>query len=145
MTSRKYFSALSCLVLLAIFVASCKDSTSTETQEQPTGTEHKSGAERTLDKEAFEAGFNESGAVLVDVRFPQEFEQGHIKGAININFFDPQFKNQLLELKKNKKYYLYCKNENTSFRSMNFMTSNGFKEVYILKGGYEAWTATAAK
>src|SRR5690349_8365962 len=60
-----------------------------------------------LDKDAFVKGYASSGAVLVDLRFPQEFERGHLEGAININFFDPDFKHKLLELNKDKTYYLY--------------------------------------
>jgi rhodanese-related sulfurtransferase len=76
---------------------------------------------------------------------PGEFEQGHIEGAININFFDPEFKYKLLELNKSKKYYLYCKNETRSYRSMKFMEDNDFKNVYMLEGGYEDWNTARAE
>src|SRR5690349_668533 len=62
-----------------------------------------------LDKDQFSAEMNKSGAVLIDLRMPQEFEQGHIEGAININFFDPEFKYKLLELDKDKSYFIYDK------------------------------------
>ena len=95
-----------------------------------------------LDKEAFIKGYESSGAVLVDLRFPQEFEQGHLDGAININFFDPEFKHKLLDLDKDKTYYLYDKSDQSTFRAMKFMEENGFKKVYILKGGYRDWNKT---
>lgn len=102
-----------------------------------------SGGNRVLEKEAFASAIKRGNAMLIDVRSPAEFEQGHIDKAININFFDPEFKHKILELKRTKEYYLYGKNEVTSYRTMEFMKSNDFPEVYILKGGWESWnTAT---
>ena len=97
-----------------------------------------------LDKDQFTKEMNRSGSVLIDVRLPQEFEQGHIEGAININFFDPQFKYKLLELDREKSYYLYDKKESKSFRAMKFMEDNGFTKVRMLKGGYEEWSTVHA-
>jgi len=139
MTFKKHFSLLSFLVLAGFLVISCNPSSSSETQENATDTAPANPAERVLDKEAFAAGMKKSGAVLVDLRMPGEFDQGHIEGAINIDFFGPEFKYKLLELNKKKKYYLYCKNETRSKMSMQFMQDNDFNEVYMLKGGYEEW------
>ena|SRR5688572_5053143 len=94
-----------------------------------------------IEPDEFEKGLKRSKAVLVDVRMPQEFEQGHMEGALNLNFFDPNFKNQLLELDKNKRYYFYCKNDARSERAAEFLLQNDYPEVYVLKGGYEAWKA----
>src|SRR5690606_17059705 len=55
---------------------------------------------RILDKETFAAAIRKSNAVVVDVRTPGEFEQGHIEKAVNINFFDAEFKNKLLDLNR---------------------------------------------
>ncbi len=139
MTFKKHFALLSIMVLAGFLVLSCNSSASSETQENATDSTPVNPEERVLDKEAFAAGMKKSGAVLVDLRMPGEFDQGHIEGAINIDFFGPEFKYKLLELNKKKKYYLYCKNETRSKMSMQFMQDNDFKEVYMLKGGYEEW------
>lgn len=139
MTYKKHFALLSSLVLLALLVFSCNTRGTSEYKESHTLTSPGDSSDRILEKEKFASDMKKSGAVLIDVRMPQEFEQGHIEGAININFFDPEFKFKLLELNKQKKYYLYCKNETRSYRSMKFMETNDFKNVYILKGGYEKW------
>lgn len=139
MTFKKHFAVLTLVVLTGFLVISCNSSASTETQENAAGSTPVNTEERVLDKEAFAAGMKKSGAVLVDLRMPGEFDQGHIEGAINIDFFGPEFKYKLLELNKKKKYYLYCKNETRSKMSMQFMQDNDFKEVYMLKGGYEEW------
>src|SRR5690606_30532904 len=91
-----------------------------------------------LDKEAFARGIKRSGAVIIDLRFPAEYEQGHIDGAINLNFFDPECRYILLDLNRKKKYYLYDQNDNDLRVSTvhGDMIKNDFTEVYILKGGY---------
>lgn len=97
-----------------------------------------------LDKDQFTTEMKKGGTVLVDLRMPQEFEQGHIEGAININFFDPEFKYKLLELDKNKSYCIYDKGEAKSFRAMKYMEDNGFTKVRMLKGGYKEWSTVHA-
>lgn len=144
MNLHKHLITLSLLVILGFPMTSCKDAGSGDTQENASGASINS-AERILDKETFAAAIKKSGVQVIDVRMTPDFEQGHIENAININFFDPEFKHKLLELNKKKTYYLYDKNEKTAFRSMKFMEDNDFKNVYMLKGGYEAWKGTNAE
>lgn len=141
MTFKKHFTLLSCLLILGSLIISCKPSTTNETQEEVNTTRPSLGNldDRFLDKEVFAAEMKKSGAVILDVRMPGEFDQGHIEGAVNINFFDPEFKHKLLDLNKSSKYYIYCKNETRSKMSMKFMLDNDFKDVYVLKKGYEEW------
>jgi rhodanese-related sulfurtransferase len=141
MTFKRSFATLSALMLLVMLILSCNSSATSDTQENAPAED----SQRMLDKETFAAAIKKSGAVIVDVRSPAEFEQNHIEGAININFFGPEFKYKLLELDRNKKYYLYCKNETTSYRSMKFMEDNDFKQVYMLKGGFKDWVTEKAK
>ena len=119
---------------------SCKESATAETTaEDPAATQSTYKEAPLITPDEFEKGMKKNNAVLVDVRMPQEFEQGHIEGAVNINFFDPNFKNQLLDLEKNKKYYLYCKNDSRSERAAEFLLQNDFPHVYVLEGGYTSW------
>jgi rhodanese-related sulfurtransferase len=100
--------------------------------------------QRVLDKEAFAAGIKKSNAVVVDLRYPFEYEQSHIPEAINLNFFDPNFQRSILDLDRDKKIYLYGKNENTSDKAMQFLITNDFKHVYTLQGGYDTWNKVHA-
>lgn len=144
MMLRIRFFLLSSILFIGLATISCNSNATTESQENSSSSATTDLSDRFLDKEKFASGMKKSGAVIIDVRMPQEFEQGHIEGAINIDFFGPEFKYKLLELKKNKEYYLYCKNETRSKMTMTFMDNNDFKKVYVLKGGYENWnTATA--
>lgn len=147
MTFKKHFTLLAHLVVLGTLIISCKPSSTTDTQEEVNTTRPSLGNldDRFLDKETFAANMKKSGAVILDVRMPGEFDQGHIEGAVNINFFDPEFKHKLLDLNKSSKYYIYCKNETRSKMSMKFMLDNDFKDVYVLKKGYEEWNVAKAE
>lgn len=143
MRRKNFLATLFCLILLGLAGASCNNSATTVSEETGESTTSDNSEDHILDKATFEAQMKKRGAVIVDVRMPQEFEQGSLEGAINIDFFSPTFKTDLLDLNRNKKYYLYCKNETRSFRAMKFMEQNDFKDVYILKGGFEEWNAPA--
>jgi rhodanese-related sulfurtransferase len=85
----------------------------------------------------------EDGQIL-DVRTPEEWETGVIKGAIKINFFDETFKRQLGKVDKTKPVYVYCKAGGRSTKAAKQMEKMGFTTVYNLLGGMGAWT-TAGK
>lgn len=78
-------------------------------------------------------------AVLIDVRKPEEVAQGKIGNPRNMDFYNPDFKENLLKLDKEKAYFLYCRSGRRSMVTANFLTQNGFKNVYNLKGGIIAW------
>jgi rhodanese-related sulfurtransferase len=82
----------------------------------------------------------EENAVLVDVRTPEEFEQGHLPGAINIDWLAADFKAQWAEMDPSKKVYLYCQKGGRSARAAAALDSLGF-QVIDLTGGYAAFAA----
>ncbi|MFX0555356.1 rhodanese-like domain-containing protein [Maribacter sp. CXY002] len=77
--------------------------------------------------------------ILVDVRTPEEFEQGHLDNALNINWFDPEFDKKFSDVDKDKTIYVYCKVGGRSAKAQQKLTSLGFKNVINLEGGYDAW------
>ncbi len=76
---------------------------------------------------------------LIDVRTPQEYNEGHIKGAINIDFRDKDFEKQILEVDKSKTVIVYCKEGLRSSECADFMKKSGFIKIYDLKGGITEW------
>jgi thioredoxin 1 len=78
-------------------------------------------------------------AILVDVRTPDEFSEGIIAGAINIDFKDPSFSEKINALDKNKPYFLYCLSGKRSGDAAKQMDSVGFKSIYMLEGGFKSW------
>ena len=84
--------------------------------------------------------------IVLDVRTPEEFREGHIKKAINYNVLDSvAFDKQIGQLKKNKKYLIYCKSGKRSGKALVMMQQKGFKNLYHLAGGITAWTQEIEK
>lgn len=79
-------------------------------------------------------------AVLVDVRKPEEFEGGHIAGALLLNVLDTEsFKESIWLLDKEKTYYVYCRSGRRSQTAVSKMKEIGLT-VYELSGGFQSWT-----
>jgi rhodanese-related sulfurtransferase len=77
--------------------------------------------------------------VILDVRIPQEYAQGYIEGAINIDFYSSTFEAELKTLDRDKTYFIYCHSGNRSGQARDLMEGLGFAEVYNLSGGITAW------
>lgn len=94
----------------------------------------------TLDAKTFKEKLSsESGAVLLDVRTPQEVAEGMIPGAVVMDFNAPDFTDKISALDKDKSYFVYCKVGGRSGKTVDQMKAAGFKKLYNLKGGYSAW------
>jgi len=141
---KSILSGLFLLSLIALF-ASCKNSTETKKAEQIDETGNVQYENIILEPSDFASRMKQSDAVIVDLRFPPEYEEGHIENAINVNFFDPNFQSNILELDKSKTYFLYGKGEAPTKRAAIYMKQKGFSAVYTIKGGYEAWTGLNQK
>lgn len=78
-------------------------------------------------------------AVIIDVRTAQEFRQGSIPKAINIDLLDINFSQKIAQLSKDKTYLVYCRSGNRSGSACKYMGENGFENVYNLSGGIVAY------
>ena len=78
--------------------------------------------------------------IILDVRTPAEFAQGAIKGAINIDVNASNFKEKVSALDKEKSYLIYCRSGMRSVKACNIMSENGYRQLFNLLGGYQAWT-----
>ena len=79
--------------------------------------------------------------IILDLRTPREFDQGHIAGARLIDYYNPQFTQRLKELDRSKTYLIYCRTGNRSGRTMNMIADMGFGKIYHLKAGIVEWAA----
>ena len=77
--------------------------------------------------------------VLLDVRAPLEFEDNHIKGAINIQVSD--LRTRYNELNKEKTTILICSSGNRSSLGVSILKQHGFKDVYNVAGGMSGYSA----
>ena len=76
---------------------------------------------------------------LVDVRTPEEFAEGHIKGAENIDFLADGFLAKFEDFKKNEPLYIYCRSGNRSSQAAKKLSEAGFLNIIDLRGGFLAW------
>lgn len=96
---------------------------------------------RTVNATEFSQLIKDSKPVqLVDVRTPEEFQAGHIPGAILIDVKSADF-NRLAEekLKKDLPVAVYCRSGMRSLKAANQLKEKGFKPIYNLKGGFMEW------
>ena len=77
---------------------------------------------------------------LVDVRTPEEFSEGHIMGAVNYDWYDSLFVDNIsAEYDKSAPLYVYCRSGKRASEASAALAKAGF-EVYNLEGGYISWT-----
>lgn len=76
---------------------------------------------------------------IVDVRTPEECSAGMIEGAVNINFYDTDFRDQVSALDRDKTTLIYCRSGGRSGKAAEVLEGLGFKVIYDLSGGYMNW------
>lgn len=76
---------------------------------------------------------------VLDVRTPGEFRQGHLRGARNINYFAPDFDQEVAGLDPDKPVLIYCRSGVRSASAVSTLEKAGIKKVYNLLGGILAW------
>ncbi len=83
----------------------------------------------------------DSSVVVLDVRTAEEFAEGHIARAINIDVKDDNFlSNAKRQLPQDKTIAVYCRSGRRSAKACGLLEKEGFK-VYNLLGGIMAWQA----
>ena len=75
-------------------------------------------------------------AILIDVRSPQEYREGHLEKSINISLYDIERGNYNIK-DKNKTIILCCQYGKRSKKAMQILRKNGYVNVYQLEGGLE--------
>ena len=83
---------------------------------------------------------NNPDFVIIDVRTPEEFAEGHVENAININFRDENFRDEINKLDKNKTYLIYCRSGRRSADALSIMEELNFMKIYHMSGGILEWT-----
>lgn len=78
-------------------------------------------------------------SVIIDVRTRQEYQAGHLDGAINLDYYSSGFLDRLKALDKNNTYIVYCRKGIRGGIALDMMRSLGFKKVYNILGGLALW------
>jgi rhodanese-related sulfurtransferase len=80
--------------------------------------------------------------IVIDVRTPEEFDSGHLDGALNINWQSAEFMQAVDVLDKSANYAIYCRSGNRSAQAIDMMASMGFTNLTNLGSVDEAAKAT---
>ncbi|WP_114746161.1 rhodanese-like domain-containing protein [Falsibacillus pallidus] len=91
---------------------------------------------KTLSEEEFREGYRK--AQLIDVREPNEFDEGHVLGARNIPL--SQLRTRMKEIRPDQPVYLYCQSGLRSGRAGQMLYRKGYRNLNHLQGGFKKWT-----
>ena len=132
------------LAAAALLVAGCSGSESDSGAAADSSASAESAAGiRTISAEegaAIQAAPPES-LVILDVRTAEEFAEGHLEGAVVVDFYADDFAAQLEELDPTVPYLLYCRSGNRSGQAAEIMNDLGYRDVANIDGGILAWSA----
>lgn len=78
---------------------------------------------------------------IVDVRTPEEYGEGTLPGAINIDVKSDDFVQQIEQLDKDAHYILHCRSGKRSAKAYGIMEEGGFKNLINMDGGYLEYSA----
>ncbi len=122
----KFLRTLLTTILFSAIIISCKAQT-----------------ENVLTADAFEKEISTKEDIqILDVRTPGEFFSGHIKNALQADWNNKaEFERRLAFIDKDKPVYVYCLAGGRSAAAADKMRKAGYKKVYELKGGTNAWRA----
>ena len=85
------------------------------------------------------ANKDNNNIIILDVRTPKEYNEGHLKGAVMINFYDADFNEQIGKLDAEKEYVIYCRVGIRSKKVFDMMKGMGFPKLHNVLGGIVAW------
>ncbi len=77
--------------------------------------------------------------IILDIRTPKEFVQGHILGAQLLDFFAPDFREKLAKLDKKASYIVYCRTGHRSTQALALMQELDFQNVIHMHDGIVGW------
>jgi rhodanese-related sulfurtransferase len=87
----------------------------------------------------YEQKMAEPNTQLIDVRTPEEYSEGHLVNAINIDVNADDFDAKVASLDKEKSVMVYCKMGGRSAKAATRLKELGFKNITDLDGGITNW------
>lgn len=97
---------------------------------------------RSIDAASFHRQLDaEPSAILVDVRTAEEYNEGHLPGAVHIDVLQAGFQEAIQQLDLTQPMYVYCHSGGRSARASRIIRELGVVQIYDLRGGIMAWKA----
>jgi rhodanese-related sulfurtransferase len=88
---------------------------------------------------------SDNKAYLLDVRTPEEFEEGHVPNATMLDIRQPEsFMEGVQSMDSSKHYYIYCRSGARSAQACQVMNQMGIENTYNLLGGFMEWEGDTA-
>lgn len=99
---------------------------------------------RSIDAASFHRQLDaEPSAILVDVRTLDEYNEGHLPGAIHIDVLQSDFQAKVEQLDLTQPIYVYCHSGGRSARAASMIRNMDVIQIYDLRGGMLAWKANS--
>lgn len=137
-TMKRTFAIILFTGLMSLQYACSQGEQQSKVDSTPAAATEKAIAENLNTDQFYEKLQTETGQI-VDVRTPEEFAQGHLPDAINLDFRNPDFEKNLSQLDPNTPVFVYCASGNRSSQAMHVMEQKGFKTIYNHKGYFSDW------
>lgn len=123
------------LLFSIAFIAACVLAPLARAEDKPA---EKQTVQR-IDVDQFDQKRHEKDAVVLDVRTPSEYADGHVPGAVNLDIHDPEFDQKIEHLDKSKTYLVHCAKGVRSATAVKKMSGLGFAGLFDFHGGFSAW------
>lgn len=120
---------------LALFTISCGTSQNNTPETAITNNE----VIVTVDAKTFSELSSSQPGTILDVRTPEEWAEGTLKGATKINYKGDTFEQDIETLDKNIPVYVYCRSGGRSASAADVLKEKGFTKIYNLDGGITSW------
>lgn len=100
----------------------------------------------TVDDRKFQDLINGCDYKLLDVRRPDEFAEGHLPNAVNIDVEDPLFDEKVKNMfPPDSKLAVYCRSGRRSALASEKLVKDGYKGGVDLGGGILGWTGSVVR
>ena len=143
--NRRSLTALALAAVASITVVTGCSSTATESPTAVSAAASAPALGAELDAAGFAAALKRPGTIVLDVRTPAEFAEGHLPGAVNIDVSAADFATRVAALDKTTPYAVYCRYGNRSAAALEVMKGQGFTSAYHLGGGITAWQSAGGE
>lgn len=82
---------------------------------------------------------NTTDRILLDVRTPPEYKNGHLANSTLLDIKSEDFTEQVNKLNKTKPVFVYCASGIRSNKAASVLKEQGFNEIYHMDGGLTEW------
>lgn len=125
-------------IVSSILLSSC--GTNPSTGSEPTTEVQKNAGVVNIQAADFDRVKLDENAIVLDVRTPEEVNEGIIEGAtVFADYKSSDFAKEVEKLDKSKTYIVYCRSGGRSLAASEYLISQGFQHIYNLEGGISNW------